>query len=78
MTTELEEFLRSPAAAETTADAEGRLLRPGTVLDGMEVVAFLGAGATAEVWRVRKDDATLRSRCSVRMPVTSTPPASVS
>lgn len=33
----------------------GRLLTPGGVFKGMEVVAFLGAGASAEVWHVRKD-----------------------
>ena len=55
MRTELEAFLRSPAAVEATAGMAGCLLTPGGVFKGMEVVAFLGAGASAEVWHVRKD-----------------------
>lgn len=55
MKTELENFLRSPAAVEATAGVAGHLLTPGDQFHGMDVIAFLGAGASAEVWHVRKD-----------------------
>ena len=55
MANDLDEYLVSPDALRQTCDAEGRLLRPGYVVSGFRVMAFLGRGATSEVWRVHDD-----------------------
>ena len=55
MANELDEYLTTPDALRQTCDAEGRLLKPGDVVSGLRVVAFLGRGATSEVWRVHDD-----------------------
>ena len=55
MANELDEYLSTPDALRQTCDAEGRLLKPGDVVSGLRVVAFLGRGATSEVWRVHDD-----------------------
>lgn len=46
-------YLGSADALRQTESARGSVLQPGQLLDGMRVVAFLGRGATSEVWRVR-------------------------
>jgi len=50
---DIDAYLRTPDALRETAAAEGSLLKPGQVFDGFRVLAFLGRGATSEVWRVR-------------------------
>ena len=49
---DVDRYLASAAALQQTESAQGTVLHPGQVLDGMRVVAFLGRGATSEVWRV--------------------------
>ena len=49
---DFENYLRSPEALRQTESAQGTVLHPGQLLDGMRVIAFLGRGATSEVWRV--------------------------
>ena len=68
MANELDEYLTTPDALRQTCDAEGRLLKPGDVVSGLRVVAFLGRGATSEVWRVH-DDALHRNRARGRTPL---------
>ena len=53
MANELDDYLVSPEAVRQTACADGRLLKPGDVFSELCVVAFLGRGATSEVWHVR-------------------------
>ena len=55
MENDLDKYLASPDALRQTCGAEGRLLKPGDTLAGFRVVAFLGRGATSEVWRVHDD-----------------------
>ena len=55
MPDDLDAYLVSPEAIHETDSAAGRLLEPGAVISGLRVVAFLGRGATSEVWRVRDD-----------------------
>ena len=45
-------YLGSADALRQTESAHGSVLQSGQLLDGMRVVAFLGRGATSEVWRV--------------------------
>lgn len=52
METDIDEYLKSDAALSQTESAQGRLLHPGEAFGGFRVVAFLGRGATSEVWRV--------------------------
>ena len=49
---DVDSYLASAAALQQTESAQGTVLHPGQVLDGLRVVAFLGRGATSEVWRV--------------------------
>lgn len=55
MANDLDNYLVSPDAVRQTASADGRLLNSGGMISGLRVVAFLGRGATSEVWRVRDD-----------------------
>ena len=55
MPDDLDSYLVSPEAIRETASAAGRLLKPGVFISGLRVVAFLGSGATSEVWRVHDD-----------------------
>jgi len=55
MANDIDNYLVSPDAVRQTASADGRLLNPGDMISGLRVVAFLGHGATSEVWRVRDD-----------------------
>ena len=55
MANDIDNYLVSPDAVRQTASADGRLLNPGDMISGLRVVAFLGRGATSEVWRVRDD-----------------------
>ena len=50
---DFDSYLASADALRQTESAQGTVLHPGQLLDGMRVVAFLGRGATSEVWRVR-------------------------
>ena len=50
---DFDSYLGSAGALRQTESARGSVLQPGQLLDGMRVVAFLGRGATSEVWRVR-------------------------
>lgn len=45
-------YLGSADALRQTESARGSVLQPGQLLDDMRIVAFLGRGATSEVWRV--------------------------
>jgi len=49
---EFDDYLSSSDALRQTESAQGAVLRPNQVIDGMRVLAFLGRGATSEVWRV--------------------------
>jgi len=49
---EFDAYLSSSDALLQTESAQGAALHPDQVLDGMRVLAFLGRGATSEVWRV--------------------------
>ena len=49
---DFDSYLGSAGALRQTESARGSVLQPGQLLDGMRVVAFLGRGATSEVWRV--------------------------
>ncbi len=55
METDIDEYLKSDAALSQTESAQGRLLHPGETLGGFRAVAFLGRGATGEVWRVHDE-----------------------
>lgn len=55
METDIDEYLKSDAALDQTASALGRLLHPGETFDSFRAVAFLGRGATSEVWRVHDE-----------------------
>ena len=55
METDIDEYLMSDAALDQTESAQGRLLHPGETFGGLRVVAFLGRGATSEVWRVHDE-----------------------
>ncbi len=55
METDIDEYLKSDAALNQTESAQGRLLHPGEAFGGFRVVAFLGRGATSEVWRVHDE-----------------------
>ena len=52
---ELDSYLVSDEAARQTESAAGRMLTPGAAIGTFRVVAFLGRGATSEVYRVRDD-----------------------
>ena len=73
MVNDLDDYLVSPEAVRQTASAEGRLLKPGEVFDGMRVVAFLGKGASSEVWRMR--DEALHADCALKMFAAADPPS---
>lgn len=49
---DFDSYLDSADALRQTETAQGTVLIPGQLLDGMRVIAFLGRGATSEVWRV--------------------------
>ena len=49
---DFDSYLGSADALRQTESARGSVLQPGQLLDGMRIVAFLGRGATSEVWRV--------------------------
>lgn len=49
---DFDSYLGSTDALRQTESEQGSVLYPGQLLDGMRVVAFLGRGATSEVWRV--------------------------
>lgn len=52
MSLDLDSYLSSDAALKQTIQAEGQALRRGQLLDEFRVVAFLGRGASSEVWRI--------------------------
>lgn len=56
METDIDSYLSSNDALRETTSAQGSLLHPGETFGGFRAVAFLGRGATSEVWRV-KDEA---------------------
>ena len=49
---DFDSYLGSAGALRQTESARGSVLQPGQLLDDMRVIAFLGRGATSEVWRV--------------------------
>ena len=55
MDTNIDEYLKSNAALNQTESAQGYLLHPGEAFGGFRVAAFLGRGATSEVWRVHDE-----------------------
>ena len=55
METDIDEYLKSDAALSQTESAQGHLLHPDETFGGFRVVAFLGRGATGEVWRVHDE-----------------------
>ena len=65
MANELDEYLTSPEAVRQTDFAEGRLLKPGDTFDGLRIVAFLGRGASSEVWLAY--DESLHANCALKM-----------
>ena len=52
---ELDAYLVSDAAARQTEIAAGKLLSAGAAIGSFHVIAFLGRGASSEVYRVRDD-----------------------
>lgn len=56
MKTDIDSYLASNEALRETESAQGSLLHPGETFCGFCIIAFLGRGATSEVWRV-KDEA---------------------
>ena len=58
---DLDAYLTSPDAVRQTNTAEGRLLKVGD----LRVVAFLGRGASSEIWRVR--DVALQRDFALKM-----------
>ena len=70
---DFESYLRSPEALRQTDSAQGALLFPGQILDGMRVVAFLGRGATSEVWRVHDLRQDRDYALKIFTPVSDTP-----
>ncbi len=55
MTNDLDDYLVSSDAIRQTDSVDGRLLHAGDAVSGLRIIAFLGRGATSEVWRVRDD-----------------------
>jgi len=55
METDIDEYLKSDAALNQTESAQGCLLHPGETFGVFRIIAFLGRGATSEVWRVRDE-----------------------
>ena len=60
-----DDLLATVAACKQTESCEGRIYRPGQLVDGFRVVAFLGRGAASEVWRVR--DESLRADFALKV-----------
>ena len=64
MDSELDSYLTSPDALKQSAHLDATVVRPGDDIDGFTAVAFLGRGASCEVWRVhdgkRKCDVALK------------------
>ena len=52
---DFDSYLVSDEAARQTESAAGRMLAPSAAIGAFRVVAFLGRGATSEVYRVRDD-----------------------
>ncbi len=55
METDIDEYLKSDAALNQTESAQGCLLHLGETFGVFRIIAFLGRGATSEVWRVRDE-----------------------
>ena len=55
MEPDIDDYLKSTAALNETKSIQGRMLHPGEPFGGFRVVAFLGRGATGEVWRVHDE-----------------------
>ncbi len=55
METDIDDYLKSNDALHQTESAQGHLLHPDETIGGFRVVAFLGRGATGEVWRVHDE-----------------------
>jgi len=55
METDIDEYLKSDAALNQTESAQGCLLHPGETFGVFRIIAFLGRGATGEVWRVHDE-----------------------
>ena len=65
METDIDSYIASSDALRQTESAQGRLLRPGNEIGGFRIVAFLGRGATSEVWRVH--DTTLNHDLALKL-----------
>lgn len=52
---ELDSYLVSDDAVRQTESATGRMFAPGDTIGHFRIIAFLGRGATSEVYRVRDD-----------------------
>ena len=55
METDIDEYLKSDAALNQTESAQGCLLHLGETFGVFRIIAFLGRGATSEVWRVHDE-----------------------
>lgn len=60
--------LASSDVLKQTMSAEGRLFSPGQAFERFRVVAFLGRGATSEVWRVRDESLCADFALKIFMP----------
>ena len=67
MDSELDSYLTTSDALKQSAHLDETVLHPGDDIDGFTAVAFLGHGASCEVWRVhdkaRKCDVALKLFC---------------
>ena len=70
---DFDSYLASADALRQTESAQGTVLHPDQLLDGLRVVAFLGRGATSEVWRVHDLKQDRDYAIKIFAPTASTP-----
>ena len=63
MDSELDSYLTSPDALKQSAHLDDTVIHPGDGIDGFTAVAFLGRGASCEVWRVHDE----KRKCDVAL-----------
>ena len=68
MDSELDSYLTSPDALKQSAHFDETVIKPGEDIDGFTTIAFLGRGASCEVWRVHDEE----RKCDVALKLFST------